>query len=175
MKSISNQKGVFAIEMAFVLLAMTAFLFFIFDLGFQVVQKSQLHRTSYALVSVLKERKAFYTEKFRNTNWDIDELQAEQMLKIAKELQANDKSPLRINIGFKNGVKDEQNLSYGDSSITCDAKPIPNSMTQGTKHDLNVYRVTVCKRIPAFYEKTIGSQPDKTDRVLNSTSTFVGR
>ena len=150
MKYISNQKGVFAIEMAFVLLAMGFLLLFIFDLGFQVIQKSQLQRTSYALVSILKERKAFYSSASKS-NWDINSDQATQLLKIAKKLQVNDNSSLRINIGFKDGMKKEEELWAGPSSIICDAKPIPNSMVKGAQNDLKVYRVTVCKRIPAFF------------------------
>ncbi|MDO6498439.1 tight adherence pilus pseudopilin TadF [Photobacterium sanguinicancri] len=166
-----SQKGTFSIELSFVLLAMAVLLFFIFDLGFQVIQKSQLNRTSYSLVSVLKERKAFYSPNSRDTNWTINQSQADQMLQMAKKLQGNN-ADIRVSIGFKSGSQAEVSLSAGDNSLTCDSRPIPNTMTQGSKRDLNVYRVTICKKVPAFYEAAFLSNKN---RVLSSTSVFVGR
>jgi len=171
----NKQKGVFSIELAFVLLGMCAFLFFIFDLGFQVVQKSQLHRTSYSLASVLKERKAFFTKGTRATNWDINADEAREMLQIAQNLLGQGKDDLRVNIGFKSGKKPEQSFFAGNGDIKCDAKSIGDDITEGSKHDLNVYRVTLCRRVPAFFEKAIAGQADKESRVLQSTSLFVGR
>lgn len=173
MKAQKKQKGTFAIELALVLVGMTALLFFIFDLGYQVIQKSQLHRVSYSLVSVLKERKAFYSPNPRDTNWDITQSQADQMLAMATNLQVS--KNIRVNIGFKSGNSNEIKFYAGDASIQCDSKPIPNSMTQGSKHDLNVYRVTICKKVPAFYEKAVTNNDKKTTRILTSTSVFVGR
>ncbi|SON51896.1 tight adherence pilus pseudopilin TadF [Vibrio tapetis] len=173
--NIKNQKGVFSIELAFVLLGMTAFLFFIFDLGFQVIQKSQLNRTSYAMVSVLKERKGFYTKGTRSTNWDINQTQAKEMYQMARRLLDAKQTDIRVNIGFKSGKKNEFSLTAGDSSIPCNAAQMTNELVDGSKHDLNVYRVTVCRRVPVFFEKVIGDDNEKDDRVLQSTSIFVGR
>ncbi|OAN13656.1 hypothetical protein A3K86_13860 [Photobacterium jeanii] len=169
-----KQQGTFSIELTFVLIGMTALLFFIFDLGLQVIQKSQLHRTSYSLVSILKERKAFYSPNSRVTNWDINQSQAQQILDMAKRLQGNS-AQLRVNIGFKSGEKTEVKFYAGDLSIPCQSVPIGNNMTEGGKHDLNVYRVTVCKKVPAFYEKAMTADTAKTSRVISSTSIFVGR
>ncbi|MGF1691812.1 tight adherence pilus pseudopilin TadF [Photobacterium kagoshimensis] len=169
-----NQKGTFSIELALVLIGMTALLFFIFDLGYQVIQKSQLHRTSYSLVSVLKERKAFYSPNSRITNWGINQSQADQVLKMAKRLQG-EKATLRISIGLKSGTKDEVKYYAGDASIKCDSRPLIPKITEGDKHGLNVYRVTICKKVPAFFEKAVTSDENKTDRILSSTSLFVGR
>ncbi|PSW23172.1 hypothetical protein C9I94_16230 [Photobacterium swingsii] len=170
----SRQKGTFSIELSFVLLAMAVLLFFIFDLGFQVIQKSQLNRTSYSLVSILKERKAFYSPNPRDTNWTINQSQANQMLQMAKKLQGNN-ADIRVSIGHKSGSQSEIILSAGDNSLNCDSRAIPNTMTQGSKRDLNVYRVTVCKKVPAFYEVAFLSNKTNKNRVLSSTSVFVGR
>ena len=171
----NKQKGVFSIELSFVLIGICALLFFIFDLGYQVVQKSQLSRTSYSIASVLKERKAFFTKGTSATNWDINANEVQEMLHIAQNLLGKNKDDLRVNIGFKSGKRVEQTYQAGNSEIACSAQSIGNDITEGSKHDLNVYRVTVCRRVPAFFEKAIAGQVDKDSRVLKSTSLFVGR
>lgn len=171
----NRQRGVFSIELSFVLLGMCAFLFLIFDLGFQVVQKSQLHRASYSLASVLKERKAFFTPDMRTTKWDINAQEAQDIYQMARQLLGNKRDDIRVSIGFKKGKNEEQVFTAGNSGIECDEKPIVDEITEGSKHDLNVYRVTVCRRVPAFFEKAIGGNADKDSRVLQSTSLFVGR
>ena len=172
-----NQNGVFSIELAFVLLGMCAFLFFIFDLGFQVVQKSQLHRASYSLASVLKERKDPFewAPNKGKVKMDISSSEAKKIHTMAQRLLGTGKDDLRVNIGFKSGSKPEQIFKAGNGSIECDAQPINNKMTEGSHSDLNVYRVTVCRRVPAFFEKAIAGQADKDSRVLQSSSLFVGR
>ncbi|MDC5818719.1 tight adherence pilus pseudopilin TadF [Vibrio europaeus] len=172
------QKGVFSIELAFVLLGMCAFLFFIFDLGFQVVQKSQLHRASYSLASVLKERKDPFEWNFESKGkkkMDISIGEAKKIHTMAQRLLGTSNNDLRVNIGFKSGNKPEQIFKAGNGSIQCDAKPITNKMTEGSHRDLNVYRVTVCRQVPAFFEKAIAGEVNKDSRILQSSSLFVGR
>ncbi|MDC5805647.1 tight adherence pilus pseudopilin TadF [Vibrio europaeus] len=169
------QKGVFSIELSFVLLGMCVFLFFIFDLGFQVVQKSQLHRASYSLASVLKERKDPFEWSNDKKKADISLGEAIKIHRMAEILLDSDNDDLRVNIGFKSGAQDEQIFRAGNSDIQCDAQRITDDMTDGSHRDLNVYRVTICRRVPAFFEKAISGQANKDSRVLQSTSLFVGR
>lgn len=74
LKTKRKQSGVFAIELAFILVAMSASLYFCFDLGYQQMNKSKLERVSYSLVSLLKERSLFYSGQPKNTGEEAREL-----------------------------------------------------------------------------------------------------
>lgn len=170
-----RQRGVFSIEMVFVLFGMGMFLFFLFDSGYQIVQTSQLNRASYALVSVLKERSAFFSRGSKTIRWEIDGDQAVQIQQMAQQLLGENSANVRVNIGLKSGAKPEQNQLAGNSAIPCPASPIASSLSYGGKFPLNVYRVTVCRRVPAFFERAVLGDSQQTSRVLQSTSLFVGR
>ncbi|EOU2462852.1 tight adherence pilus pseudopilin TadF [Vibrio navarrensis] len=170
-----RQRGVFSIELVFVLFAMGMFLFFIFDSGYQVVQSSLLNRTSNSLVSVLKERSAFFSQRSQSIRWELDSQQASQIHQMALRLLAERSDNVRVSIGLKSGVKSEQVFTAGNNSISCNAKPIQNAFPEDSQSSLNIYRVTVCRRVPAFFENGVLGDAQKTSRILQSTSLFVGR
>ena len=103
------QNGVFSIELAFVLLGMCAFLFFIFDLGFQVVQKSQLHRASYSLASVLKERKDPFEWAHNKGKGKMD-ISSNETKKNQKQIWRQKNLAKTAKIKLKTGAKITTNL-----------------------------------------------------------------
>ncbi|WP_171380996.1 tight adherence pilus pseudopilin TadF [Vibrio europaeus] len=170
----SKQKGVFAIELAFILLAMTWSLYFCFDLGYQQMRKSQLERVSYSLVSLLKERSLFYSGNPKNTGEEAKELRdlGSRLLGIPPE-------KLSVVIERRTGESLRRTRKEKSGSIAC----IPVNALD-SKFDIPleksgkfapVYQVTLCQSIPAWFEKAVGSNSPPKDRVLTAYSAFLGR
>ena len=175
MKRITRQKGAFSVELAFILVAMSALLTFYFDLGRQVLEKTELDRVSNSLVSVLKERQAFFSDKTIGIKWDISQDDAYDVYKMANNLLGSDKSVIGVVIGHKKGLNDETIFSYGHNRILgCEAEEVSDDLIQGSMHELNLYRVTICSQYESVFNSGIVSS-DNEIKVLKSTSLFVGR
>ena len=54
---LSRCRGVFSIEFAIILFALCGIMFFLVDVGMQIVNKAHLDRLSYSLVTIIKDRK----------------------------------------------------------------------------------------------------------------------
>jgi tight adherence protein F len=171
----SKQSGVFSIELAFVLVGMSAALYFCFDLGFQQTKKSQLERVSYSLVSVLKERKLFFESKDLNTGKE-----ASQLHNLAAHLLNVDKSKVAVTIERRVGKEGQRrNITETSGQFVCATKDSLDSRfdipLEKSKKVAPVYQVTVCQQVPAWFERAIGKDKQKTERILTANSAFLGR
>ncbi|USD67751.1 tight adherence pilus pseudopilin TadF [Vibrio sp. SCSIO 43136] len=170
---INKNRGVFSIEMAFVLIGMSACLYFCFDLGYQQIRKSQLERVSYSLVSVLKERTLFYQQK-----QPVDGKQVAQLHKIAARLLNTSPERVAINVDYRIGKTQRINQSQRHG-FTCESQGKLNQKfdvaLEKTGEFAPVYQVTVCQKIPAWFERVIGKDIDNDERVIKAQSTFMGR
>lgn len=177
---IKKQRGVFSIEMVFVLIGMTACLYFCFDLGFQQIRKSQLERTSHSLVSLLKERTLFYSPKNNTTNYRISPDQAKQLRTIGARLLNTTEEHVSVVIEARVKGRYLSSQYALAPQLNCSATKSLNTKDLDVKRERNnsyapIYQVTICQRVPAWFERVIGNEPDKKDRVLTAHSTFIGR
>lgn len=180
MQNKKKQKGVFAIEMAFVLLGMCAVLYFCFDLGYQQIRKSQLERVSYSLVSILKERTIIYKKNKNDKNYEtVEQAQVDQLKKIGAVLLKVDESEVSVAVDFRINAQSKPRLSALSNGVAC----VPQ-IALTNKLDVNleksgdpapIYQVTVCQKVPAWFESVIGSNASKISRILQAQSTFIGR
>lgn len=178
---INKQRGVFSIEMAFVLIGMTACLYFSFDLGFQQIRKSQLERTSHSLVSLLKERTLFYKQPRNKTpNYMLSPEQAQQLRTVGAKLLNTTEDHVSVVIEARiNGTYQSSQHALAPQLNCTSVKPLKNTAldVKREKHGsfAPIYQVTVCQRVPAWFERVMGNQPNKHDRVITAHSTFIGR
>ncbi|MGF1834981.1 tight adherence pilus pseudopilin TadF [Photobacterium sanguinicancri] len=180
MQNKKKQKGVFAIEMAFVLLGMCAVLYFCFDLGYQQIRKSQLERVSYSLVSILKERTIIYKKNKNDKNYEtVVQAQVDQLKKIGAVLLKVDESEVSVAVDFRINAQSKPRLSALSTGVSCSPQVLLTN-----KLDVNleksgdpapIYQVTVCQKVPAWFESVIGSNASKISRILQAQSTFIGR
>ncbi|MGF1692155.1 tight adherence pilus pseudopilin TadF [Photobacterium kagoshimensis] len=178
---INKQKGVFSIELAFVLIGMTSCLYFCFDLGFQQIRKSQLERTAHSLVSLLKERSLFYpSSRGQQFHTRIQESQAQQLQLIGAKLLNSKVEDVSVIIEERLSGKHHLTRQALSPEVNC----APPFSLASKKLDITrekqdkyapIYQVTICQRIPAWFERIMGNDPKKTDRILTSYSTFIGR
>lgn len=174
----NRQQGVFSIEMAFVLLGMGACLYFCFDLGYQQIRKSQLERVSYSLVSLLKERSLFYSDDQTQPNYRPNSQETEQLQRLAARF-LNVKTD-DVSVIVESRVSGRRVVFKKlASNVPCELNyPLNQSLavsSGGKKAEAPIYQVTVCQIVPAWFERIVGNQADKNDRVLSAHSTFVGR
>ncbi|MCG9581443.1 hypothetical protein L1D13_23545 [Vibrio tubiashii] len=174
LKTKSSQTGVFAIELAFILVAMSVSLYFCFDLGYQQMSKSKLERVSYSLVSLLKERSLFYAGNLNNTGEEAKELR-----NLGSRLLGVPKDKLSVVIERRTGQNQRRTTTEKYGSIAC----MPASALD-EKFDIPleksgkyapVYQVTLCQSVPAWFEKALGSKNPPQERVLTAYSAFLGR
>ncbi|OAN12988.1 hypothetical protein A3K86_15060 [Photobacterium jeanii] len=176
-----KQKGVFSIEMVFVLMGMTACLYFCFDLGFQQIRKSQLERAAHSLVSLLKERSLFYNKSSsKQAKYIITSGQAQQLRTVGARLLNTTEDNVSI------VIESRVNSNYTSPSVALapqlncvSPKPLSNN-TLDVKRERSgssapIYQVTICQRVPAWFERVMGNEPKKKDRVITAHSTFIGR
>jgi len=168
-----SQTGVFSIEMAFVLLGMCGSLCFCFDLGYQQIRKSQLERISYSLVSVLKERALFFDKRESANSNDVRKLHT-----IGTKLLGAKKEDVAVVINQRVAGQKGTHLKY-PASLSCApkqklSKSFDVTLEKSGKY-APVYQVTVCQRIPAWFERIIGEEADKNDRIIQAQSSFLGR
>ncbi|MCV6037804.1 hypothetical protein OFP00_32490, partial [Escherichia coli] len=71
----SRQKGSFAIELFFVLIAIVTIFYFMTDLSDKLMTRAKLDRSSFALVNILKERTRYYDERVNLNAIDTSHMQ----------------------------------------------------------------------------------------------------
>jgi len=161
-----NQRGVFAIEMSFVLFFIAALLIFTGDIAFKLFNRIALDRVSYSLVNIVKERSRFYDKRFELNKRDIDDIQM-----LASRLLGGHRSfGLRVQ-SLNNGVNQtfDGGAGAGCNVPALSAALVPENIA-GTAFPL--YQVTLCYDIDNWFDKFLGS---KTKSHLQSTSVIVGR
>lgn len=168
-----NQRGVFAIEMAFVLFFIAGLLVFTGDVAFKLFNRVALDRASYSLVNVMKERTRFYNKRFKLNQQDANEMRV-----LASRLLTGKRAfGLRID-ALHNGAFQTLDASFssapvcrsGDSlSEIHRAVLVPQNLV-GKSFPL--YQVTLCYKVDSWFDKFFGR---KTQSYLQSTSVIVGR
>ncbi|MGC3836184.1 tight adherence pilus pseudopilin TadF [Moritella viscosa] len=169
----ANQRGVFAIEMAFVLFFIAALLVFTGDIAFKLFNRVALDRASYSLVNIMKERTRFYNKRFELNQQDINDIQV-----LASRLLTG-KRPfgLRVN-SLDNGVFKtfDGNISNAPVCRSDDALT-PAYISELVPQNLAgkffpLYQVTLCYQVDSWFDNFFGNQ---TQSYLQSTSVIVGR
>ena len=168
-----KQRGVFAIEMSFVLFFIAALLLFTGDIAFKLFNRVALDRASYSLVNILKERSRFYDKRFVLNPQDINDMQ-----KLASRLLVGNQSyGLRVESLDKGIVKKfTRSISQGPVCSNIDslekmkgAKLVPQNVAGET---FPLYQVTLCYQVDSWFSKFMSSA---TKSRLQSTSVIVGR
>jgi len=178
-KNRTQQQGVFSIEMAFVLLGMSACLYFCFDLGFQQIRKSQLERVSYSLVSALKERSLFHPTINNKPSYKVEPQEVKQLHNIAAAMLNVKKKDVSVIVSSRLPKGKTQSLSALSPNVPCRTySPISTKLvvtTESINQEVAIYQVTLCQIVPAWFERVIGGEAQKNDRVLSAHATFIGR
>ncbi|MCW8327424.1 hypothetical protein MD588_01230 [Photobacterium sp. SDRW27] len=169
----NNQRGVFAIEMAFVMFFLAALLFFTGDIAYKLFNRGNLDRASYSLVNIAKERSRFYGKRLELSQQDVNGLET-----IAKRL-LGDRNHFGLRVeSLINGKYQEFNNTV-DSSTACSSidsltnqkkeELVPVSL-QGKKFPL--YQVTLCYSVDNWFDRFMGKNKNSN---LHSSSVIVGR
>ncbi|WP_026957746.1 tight adherence pilus pseudopilin TadF [Aliagarivorans taiwanensis] len=165
----SAQRGSFAIELAFVMSFISLLFLFVMDLSQQLLTRGQLDRLSYSLVSVLKERSRFFVDdgvvrlSINNedllTLWRIaaPELDDASGMVIESAIAADSSQRLTTGVACRSNEQLHQAEMF---TLLVDEQGEP----------LPLYRVTICKQIPAWFDVTT-----EATHQLQASSVMVGR
>ncbi len=169
----TKQRGIFAIEMSFVLFFIAVLVVFTGDISFKLFNRVALDRASYSLVNILKERTRFYNKRFELNQQDIDDIQM-----LGSRLLADNRAfGLRIESlhkgvfqTFTGNVNQAPVCSNVDSlNQTKRAELVPEN-SNGKEFPL--YQVTLCYLVDSWFEQFFGNAKKSH---LQSTSVIVGR
>lgn len=167
----SKQKGVFMIEMSFVMFFLAALLFFTGDIAYKLFNRVNLDRVSYSLVNIVKERTRFYDGRLELIESDVSELHT-----LAKRLlNGHSQFGLRVE-----SLINEQPQGYDQSegdSISCkktdSLSKRGNLAPENLKNEkFPLYQVTLCYKVNNWFDRFFGKNKDT---YLHSTSVIVGR
>lgn len=161
---VNNERGVFAIEMSFVLFFIAALLMFTADIAFKLFSRVALDRVSYSLVNIVKERSRFYDKRIILNQQDIDDV-ANLASRILTE-----KHPFGLSVqSLYQGVHQTFDTDTGCNVPALSAELVPENIA-GTGFPL--YQVTLCYEIDNWFDRFSGRT---TKSRLQSTSVIVGR
>ncbi|MGF1726086.1 tight adherence pilus pseudopilin TadF [Photobacterium nomapromontoriensis] len=176
-----QQQGVFAIELVFVLLGLCVFFLFVSDLSHKLLTRSQLDRTSFALVNILKERTRYYADvsgdtrivRYALNDKDNEDMQilAARMLNVSRE---------QVAVGIESLVDKQSQYLSSEVFDRLNCKPatlikehgllIPKKKNEKT---YPLYQVTLCARHDGWFLPFISNKDGKV--LIVSSSVIAGR
>ena len=174
---LSKCRGVFSIEFAIILFTMCGLMFFFTDIGMQIVNKAQLDRVSYSLVTVIKDRKKIGFQPWV-TNQDCQAVK-----EIADRLMGQDvgvavhavASPVTVA-----GIRAPVVPSSCAIGPACQAEPINDEVILLKKdayasipRKTDTYKVTVCNATPSAFSQFMSGVSDQFAQ--QSSSVMIGR
>lgn len=173
MKLRSRQKGAFAIELFFVLIAIVTIFYFMTDLSDKLMTRAKLDRSSFALVNILKERTRYYDERVNLNAIDTSHMQI-----LAARLLGTSPDSIAIKIeALHNKTVWEQFVSTEYENLGCNAValnekadlvPVENSVV------FPLYQVTLCQKETSWFATLWGNSGGST-MTISSSSVVVGR
>ena len=173
MKIRSRQKGVFAIELFFVLIALISIFYFMTDISDKLLARAQLDRGSFALANILKERSRYYDERLPLNASDEMDMQtlASRLLdttpgSVAIKIEAlHNKTTL-------NAFESNEYKNLGCEAAGLDTKselaPVENGVI------FSLYQVTLCQQENSWFTQLWGNSGAST-MTITSSSVVVGR
>ena len=158
---------------------MCGLMFFFTDIGMQIVNKAQLDRVSYSLVTVMKDRKKIGFQP------GVTDQDCQAVKEIADRLMGQDMgvavhavaSPGRVL-----GVRLPVVRSSCSSGPACQVEPISDELVLPKKLSLAVppepretdtYQVTVCNATPSAFSQFMSGVSDQFSQ--QSSSVMIGR
>jgi tight adherence protein F len=174
----NQQRGTFAIELAFVLVCLCAIFLFSTDLSYQLLVRAKLDRSSFALVNILKERSRYFDgDVSEGRNISVSSTELNDFKAVASRMLAMpvDKVALRIesldgkSIAAEYSTEEFKALSCGADDIVDYADLAPED--KGTVYPL--YRITLCEQHDSWFSSfVVGAKPSST---IVSSSIIAGR
>ncbi|GAL03959.1 tight adherence pilus pseudopilin TadF [Photobacterium aphoticum] len=177
----SRQRGAFAVELAFVMVALCAIFLFTTDLSQKLLLRSQLDRTSFALVNILKERIRYYSEVVddeRVARYPLNQSDSRDMQILAARMLGVPQNKVAIQLdAMINMVPQASFTSPHFEQLHCQPlKPISQQKdlvpVEGGKI-FPLYQVTLCAEPENWFLPFFGEKDGVT--TITSTSVIPGR
>lgn len=178
MSNPSKQRGVFAIELAFIVFTLCAIFMFATDLSHKLLVRAKLDRTSFALVNILKERYRYFDGDITNkVNLDVTEIELNEMRQVAARLLNTNKDLVAIQIESLIDAQFEtqlasnrfKNLGCSAGSIASESHLVPKE--GAVKFPL--YRVTICEQHDSWFDPFVNGGTEIV--TIHSSSVMPGR
>jgi tight adherence protein F len=178
MNNLSNQRGVFAIELAFILFTLCAIFMFATDLSQKLLVRAKLDRTSFALVNILKERYRYFDGDITNkVNLEVTEIELEEMRQVAARLLDTNKDLVAIQVESLIDAEYEMQLSSNRfKSLGCSAGSIASERHLVPKEgsvQFPLYRVTICEQHDSWFDPFVNGDTESV--TIHSSSVMPGR
>ncbi|USD61765.1 membrane associated secretion system protein [Vibrio sp. SCSIO 43140] len=173
-----TQKGVFAIELAFVLIGICAIYLFATDLSQQLLVRAKLDRSSFALVNVIKERSRYFgADVAARSNLQVTAQDLSDLTAAASRMLNNSAEDVALQI--ESYVTDQGLVTLKSDKFTslgCQTDTLSDyqnliPVEKGVSYPL--YRVTLCEEHHSWFEAF--SAGGSTDMRLTSSSIMPGR
>ncbi|WP_390335407.1 tight adherence pilus pseudopilin TadF [Veronia pacifica] len=169
-----KQRGVFAIEMAFVLSFLIVLLLFLTDLSRQVLLRGELDQLSYNLVTIVKER-----SRLQVSQKHVSQQELKRLLKVTDKLRQTDEMTraysLRMTSLVEGRVADFTFKATGSPRAPTFDKASFTRLVAKPKEGkaLPLYRVAVSETISSPFSMFLGGKNGQV--TIESASVMVGR
>ncbi|MGR5117597.1 tight adherence pilus pseudopilin TadF [Vibrio astriarenae] len=172
-----RQRGSFAIELAFVLVALCSIFLFSTDLSHKLLVRAKLDRSSFALSNVIKERTRYFESDIAaQENLHITQSDLEGLINVASRMLNTESSDVAIQIESMTNastitlVKSQKFDDFGCNIADFD------DFSDLAPHDGGViyplYRVSLCEVHDSWFEAFFG---DSSSMAIVSSSIMPGR
>ncbi|WP_418641440.1 tight adherence pilus pseudopilin TadF [Vibrio chaetopteri] len=178
MNKLSNQRGVFAIELAFIIFTLCAIFMFATDLSHKLLVRAKLDRTSFALVNILKERYRYFDGDITNkVNIEVTETELDEMRQVAARLLGTNEDQVAIQIESLIDAQFETQLASNRfKSLGCSSGSIVSEqhlVPQEGSVQFPLYRVTICEQHDSWFDPFVDG--DIENVTIHSSSVMPGR
>ncbi|MCG9787143.1 tight adherence pilus pseudopilin TadF [Vibrio barjaei] len=169
-----RQRGAFAIELAFVMMALCAVYLFSTDLSHQLLVRAKLDRSSFALANVIKERTRYFDadvaagKNLTVTSSDLVNLTqvASRMLNTAPgnvALKIESLTNKTTVVGFTSNKFNSLNCQTDSLQDHADLAPVEKGVI------FPLYRVSICQQQHSWFEPFINGGTSTTVKIVSSS------
>ncbi|MGF1686543.1 membrane associated secretion system protein [Photobacterium japonica] len=178
---LSRQRGAFAIELVFVLFALCAIFLFTTDLTHKLLLRSQLDRTSFALVNILKERIRYYSvveDGERIARYTLNQADSRDMQILAARMLNVPHDDVAIKLeALINNVPQPAFTSAQFDQWHCQPTTPISRLTDLSPVDggkiFPLYQVTLCSQAESWFLPFLGERD--ASATITSSSVIAGR
>lgn len=177
---LKRQRGIFAIELAFILFGLCVIYLYSTDLSQKLLVRGKLDRTSFSLVNILKERSRYFDGNITvGDNLNVTQQELQQLANIASRMLNTPSDEVAIKIeSITEGATVSTYSSARFDALNCSAGSITDlnlqemiPVSNGITYPL--YRVSVCEQHDSWFDPFV--KGGDTRYTLVSSSVIPGR
>ncbi|WP_150539625.1 tight adherence pilus pseudopilin TadF [Actinobacillus vicugnae] len=194
---LTNSQGSVTVEFIFIFFLFSVLLIFLIDVAILQSTTGKLHRTSYSLLNIVKERSAVYKGNETITQEDANKLKQLAISLMGESPSSNNVELVLEHYKFENikpqlastsATRPEKKMTVtkvssdtsnhqtclADTTNISNAAPLTQNF-RGSVRYVSTYRVTVCRKMTNLFKGLSLSDKDQISGWIRSTAIGVSR